>query len=209
MSVKFWRPGTVAPGSALEREEEGNTINVQPFVNQFDGLELEEQRKRLPIYKYRRELLYLVENYRTTVIVGETGCGKTTQIPQYLHESGWTEGGRCVVCTQPRRLAAKIVAKRVAEEMKATLGSEVGYGVRFDNFFKPNFTRIKFVTDGVLIREMMLDPLLSGYSVIMVDEVHERGVYTDLLLGLVKQIMKQRSELRLLVASGHYFSCVC
>lgn len=99
----------------------------------------------------------------------KTHCA--TEMVQYLHEAGWTAGGRQVCCTQPRQVAAATLAARVAEEMGVRVGMEVGYAVRFDNTTHPKRTRIKFVTDGVLVRETMLDPLLSHYSVVMLDEV--------------------------------------
>ena len=107
------------------------------------GLSLRSQRRRLPIFEQRRALLYLVEQYATVVVVGHTGCGKTTQIPQYLHEAGWTADGHVVACTQPRRVAATTVAARVADEMGVDLGGTVGYAVRFDDRFDEASTRIK------------------------------------------------------------------
>ncbi len=135
------------------------------------------------------------------IIVGSTGSGKTTrksllqsvlsaniplEIPQYLDENGWTADGKLIGCTQPRRVAATSVAARVAEEMGVKLGEDVGYTIRFDDKSSPK-TRIKYLTDGMLLREMMLDPLLSRYSVIMLDEAHERSLYTDILVGLIKK----------------------
>jgi ATP-dependent RNA helicase DDX35 len=154
------------------------------------------------VYKYRTEILYLVENHATTIIVGETGSGKTTQIPQYLKEAGWAEGGRVIACTQPRRLAVQAVSARVAEEMGVNLGEEVGYTIRFEDHTTSGVTSVKFLTDGVLIREMMEDPLLTKYSVIMIDEAHERSISTDILLGLLKKIQRRRPELRLIISSA-------
>eukprot|EP01027_Heterolobosea_sp_BB2_P018679 GEZU01026281.1.p1 GENE.GEZU01026281.1~~GEZU01026281.1.p1 ORF type:complete len:648 (-),score=93.75 GEZU01026281.1:63-2006(-) len=146
--------------------------------------------------------MYLVEKYRCVVIVGHTGCGKTTQIPQYLFEEGWANNGLCIACTQPRRVAATTVASRVADEMGVELGKEVGYSIRFDDHTDPDRTRIKYLTDGMLLREMMVDPLLSRYSVVMVDEAHERSLHTDIILGLLKKIMRKRKDLRLIVSSA-------
>jgi ATP-dependent RNA helicase DDX35 len=122
-------------------------------------------------------------------------------LPLYLHEAGWTQGERCVVCTQPRRVAATSVATRVAAEFGCTLGEEVGYGVRFD-FKCSDKTRIKYYTDGVLLRETMSDPLLSKYSVIIVDEAHVRSLSSDILLGLLKKICRKRADLRVVVTSA-------
>ncbi|KAJ9517335.1 hypothetical protein QJQ45_016702 [Haematococcus lacustris] len=150
----------------------------------------------------RRELLYLVEQHATVIVLGDTGSGKTTQIPQFLHEAGWTAGGMQVACTQPRRAAAASVAARVAEEQRCELGGAVGYAVRFDAVVTEGVTRIKFLTDGVLLREMMDDPLLTQYSVVMVDEAHERSLATDMVLGLLKKVQRRRPDLRLIVSSA-------
>ena len=131
---------------------------------------------------------------------------------QYLDEAAWTSGGRVVGCTQPRQVAAATVAARVADEMGVRLGMEVGYAVRFDNCTHPVKTRIKYMTDGVLIRETMLDPLLSRYSVLMIDEAHERSLQTDVLLGLLKKIRKKRPDLRfvpMLQTEAGYFLVLC
>eukprot|EP00727_Mastigamoeba_balamuthi_P002636 m51a1_g1237 putative probable atp-dependent rna helicase dhx35 isoform x1 (678) ;mRNA; r:547885-550280 len=197
--MAFWKPGTAGPGIGLDRESE----NEPKFAvqNPFSRLPIQQQRVKLPIFQHKTSILYALEKYSVVIIVGETGCGKTTQIPQYLDESGWTAGGRLVCCTQPRRVAATSVAARVSQEMGVSLGQEVGFCVRFENCTSPA-TRIKYVTDGMLVRETMLDPLLPKYSAIMVDEAHERSLYTDILLGLLKKIMRKRKDLRLIVSSA-------
>lgn len=126
----------------------------------------------------------------------------STEIPQYLLEAGWASTGQQIAITQPRRISAISVASRVATEVGSVLGDEVGYSIRFEEVSNPLRTRIKFLTDGMLFRECMRDPLLSKYSVIMIDEAHERGAYTDLLLGLIKKIRKKRPELRVIVSSA-------
>ncbi|KAL1879117.1 hypothetical protein VTK73DRAFT_7341 [Phialemonium thermophilum] len=155
----------------------------------------------LPITKHRESLLYLVETYPVTIVVGQTGSGKTTQIPQFLEHAGWCADGKVVAVTQPRRVAATTVAVRVAEEVGCELGKEVGYSIRFEDVTSSS-TRIKFMTDGLLIREALVDPLLSRYSVIMIDEAHERSISSDILLGLLKKIRKKRPELRIIVSSA-------
>ncbi|XP_028065249.1 pre-mRNA-splicing factor ATP-dependent RNA helicase DEAH10-like isoform X3 [Camellia sinensis] len=137
----------------------------------------------------------LVEEVRSNnilIIVGETGSGKTTQLPQFLFNAGLCHDGKVVGITQPRRVAAVSVAKRVAEECGVQLGQRVGYSIRFDDTTSSS-TRIKYMTDGLLLREALLDPYLSRYSVIIVDEAHERTVHTDVLLGLLKSVQKVRS----------------
>ncbi|CAL5346137.1 unnamed protein product [Camellia sinensis] len=206
--AQFWKPGTERP--PLLDDEEGGILFYSASRSSSSGynhVSIEKQRQRLPVFRYRTSILYLVETHATTIIVGETGSGKTTQIPQrtptqYLKEAGWADGGRVIACTQPRRLAVQAVASRVAEEMGVKLGEEVGYTIRFEDLTNRDLTRIKFLTDGVLLREMMEDPLLTKYSVIMVDEAHERSMSTDILLGLLKKIQRRRPELRLIISSA-------
>ncbi|XP_043706537.1 pre-mRNA-splicing factor ATP-dependent RNA helicase DEAH1 [Telopea speciosissima] len=161
---------------------------------------LQDDRKTLPIYTYREELLQAIHDHQVLVIVGETGSGKTTQIPQYLHEAGYTKHGK-VGCTQPRRVAAMSVAKRVSEEMGVKLGHEVGYSIRFEDCTSET-TVLKYMTDGMLLREFLSEPDLASYSVVMVDEAHERTISTDILFGLVKDIVRFRSDLKLLISSA-------
>ncbi|OCK80157.1 ATP dependent RNA helicase [Lepidopterella palustris CBS 459.81] len=155
----------------------------------------------LPIARHRERLLYLIETFPITIVVGQTGSGKTTQIPQYLDQAGWCLEGKTIAVTQPRRVAATTVAARVAEEMRCKLGQEVGYSIRFEDVTS-SATRIKFLTDGLLLREALVDPLLSRYSVIMVDEAHERSLSSDVLLGLLKKILRKRPDLRIVVSSA-------
>ncbi|KAG5543088.1 hypothetical protein RHGRI_015988 [Rhododendron griersonianum] len=161
---------------------------------------LQEGRKTLPVYAYRDELLQAVEDHQVLVIVGETGSGKTTQIPQYLHEAGYTKRGK-IGCTQPRRVAAMSVAARVSQEMGVKLGHEVGYSIRFEDCTSEK-TLVKYMTDGMLLREFLVEPDLAGYSVVMVDEAHERTLSTDILFGLVKDIARFRPDLKLLISSA-------
>ncbi|KAJ3669811.1 hypothetical protein LUZ60_010135 [Juncus effusus] len=161
---------------------------------------LKEERKTLPIYPYRDELLQAVNDHQVIIIVGETGSGKTTQIPQYLHEAGYTKKGM-VACTQPRRVAAMSVAARVAQEIGVKLGHEVGYSIRFEDCTSDK-TILKYMTDGMLLREFLGEPDLASYSVVMVDEAHERTISTDILFGLVKDIARFRKDLKLLISSA-------
>ncbi|KAG6520718.1 hypothetical protein ZIOFF_017778 [Zingiber officinale] len=161
---------------------------------------LQEERKTLPIHPYRDELLQAIHDHQVMVIVGETGSGKTTQIPQYLHEAGYTKRG-LVGCTQPRRVAAMSVAARVSQEMGVKLGHEVGYSIRFEDCSSEK-TILKYMTDGMLLREFLSEPDLASYSVIMVDEGHERTLSTDILFGLVKDVTRFRKDLKLLISSA-------
>ncbi|KAL7808326.1 P-loop containing nucleoside triphosphate hydrolase protein [Trichoderma aethiopicum] len=155
----------------------------------------------LPIAKHRESLLYVIETYPVTIVIGQTGSGKSTQIPQFLEKAGWCSDGKIIGVTQPRRVAATTVALRVADEVGCEIGKEVGYSIRFEDVTS-SATKIKFLTDALLIREALADPLLSRYSVIMVDEAHERSISTDILLGLLKKIRKKRPELRIIVSSA-------
>eukprot|EP00913_Durusdinium_trenchii_P030895 g28936.t2 len=202
--MAFWRPGAPLPAHAepWELDCDAEKHRALPVFNPSDRLPVEQQRKRLPIYKHRLAILHAVETHRAVVLCGATGCGKSTQLPQYLDDAGWTAKGYVVCVTLPRRLAAVTVASRVAVEMGAQLGWEVGYRIRFESHVTPGVTRIEFVTEGILLREMLSDPLLTRFSVIVVDEAHERSANTDLLLGLLKKICRKRPRLRLVVASA-------
>jgi len=154
-----------------------------------------QTRLKLPVYKFQSELLEAVAENQIVVIEGETGSGKTTQIPQFLVEVGYaTPGKSCVGCTQPRRVAATSIATRVAEEMDVTLGKTVGYTIRFEDISDPNETVLKFLTDGMLLREAMSDPFLSRYSCIVLDEAHERTLATDVLMGLLMEVLPKRKK---------------
>ncbi|XP_053672497.1 ATP-dependent RNA helicase DHX8 [Anopheles nili] len=163
-------------------------------------MSLVEQRQSLPIYKLRDDLIKAVTDNQILIVIGETGSGKTTQITQYLAESGFIARGK-IGCTQPRRVAAMSVAKRVAEEYGCRLGQEVGYTIRFEDCTSQE-TVIKYMTDGMLLRECLVDFDLKSYSVIMLDEAHERTIHTDVLFGLLKQAVQKRPELKLIVTSA-------
>ncbi|ESO82671.1 hypothetical protein LOTGIDRAFT_211312 [Lottia gigantea] len=202
--MKFWKPGSEAPGSQLnqERIKEHDTDSTTTVYNIYRNLTIEQQRLKLPVFQHRNNILHLVEKFQTVVIIGETGCGKSTQIPQYLLEAGWGNQGYCIGVTQPRRVAAVSVCSRVAEERGCLLGDEVGYLIRFDDCTDEHNTKLKFLTDGMLIREIMKDPLLSKYSIIMLDEAHERSLNTDIIMGLMRKIQKKRDDLKLIVTSA-------
>lgn len=160
-------------------------------------------RQSLPVFQYREKFLDLIEVNQILIVVGETGSGKTTQLPQYLNEAGYSKKGSKVIgCTQPRRVAATSVATRVAEEMGVKLGEEVGYNIRFEDVSDPQKTVVKYLTDGMLLREFLTDPELSNYGALMIDEAHERTVSTEIILSLLKDILEIRKDLKLIVASA-------
>lgn len=163
-----------------------------PYSAQYQ--KILQTRLKLPVYQFREKLLTVVSENQIVVVEGETGSGKTTQIPQFLVEDGFaTPGSSCVACTQPRRVAATSIAERVAKEMDVTLGQQVGYTIRFEDVSCPT-TVLKFVTDGMLLREAMSDPMLRRYSVIVLDEAHERTLATDVLMGLLMEILPKRNS---------------
>lgn len=170
-----------------------NRQKVFPAKRSHSHYQLRKDRCNLPIYRSRDELIAMVENNDAIVLVGETGCGKTTQIPQYLLDAGFGKDG-IIGCTQPRRVAAISVAQRVAQEFGCKVGEYVGYSIRFEDATSKK-TKIKYITDGMLLRETLLDPLLLSYSVIILDEAHERTVNTDILFALLKDIQRKRKEM--------------
>ena len=161
---------------------------------------ISQQRRTLPVFAVRQELLNVIRENNVVIIVGETGSGKTTQLTQYLHEDGYSNYGM-IGCTQPRRVAAMSVSHRVSEEMGTKLGQEVGYAIRFEDCTSEN-TIIKYMTDGILLRESLRDGDLDSYSAIIMDEAHERSLSTDVLFGLLRDIVARRHDLKLIVTSA-------
>eukprot|EP00762_Andalucia_godoyi_P002115 ANDGO_02553.mRNA.1 ATP-dependent RNA helicase dhx8 len=171
--------------------------------------ELQDQRKNLPIWHVQRKLVEMVQTapHRVTLVIGETGCGKSTQLPQFLYEAPCKRDSHKkpsknrIVITQPRRVAAMSLASRVAQEVGSVVGDIVGYSIRFEDKTSEK-TRIRFVTDGVLLRELIDDPKLSSYDFLVLDEAHERSLHTDVLFALTKQALRMNPELRVIVMSA-------
>ena len=157
--------------------------------------------EELPISAHRAEIMARLRESQVVVVCGDTGSGKTTQLPKMAMELGFGKDGRRIACTQPRRLAAVTVAERVAAELKSRVGGIVGYQHRFARAVSDD-TRIKFMTDGVLLAETRADPLLRQYDAIIIDEAHERSLNVDFLLGILKRILERRRDLKVVVSSA-------
>ncbi|PPJ50760.1 hypothetical protein CBER1_07474 [Cercospora berteroae] len=209
-----WNDPMVAPGdrrfaSDLRQAKTGNgevpewkkiATGRGAEMGKRTNMSIKDQRESLPAYKMRKQFLEAVRQYQLMIVVGDTGSGKTTQLTQYLAEDGFANNGM-IGCTQPRRVAAMSVAARVADEVGCRLGEEVGYTIRFEDKTNEN-TKIKYMTDGIMQREILLDPELNKYSVIMLDEAHERTIATDVLFGLLKKTLKKRPDMKLIVTSA-------
>lgn len=192
-------PQANKPPDALPEWKRITQSKDQP-LGKRTSMSIKQQRETLPVFKFRKQLLEAVRENQLMIVVGDTGSGKTTQLTQYLAEGGFANNGM-IGCTQPRRVAAMSVAKRVAEEVGCKLGQEVGYTIRFEDCTSPE-TKIKYMTDGMLQREVLLDPNIKKYSVIMLDEAHERTIATDVLFGLLKKTLKRRPDLKVIVTSA-------
>lgn len=175
-----------------------NPLTGQPYSSRF--FDILEKRQKLPCWERQDEVVRMVKEHQSSVLIGETGSGKTTQVPQFLLGAGYAASGLIAV-TQPRRVAAMSVASRVAHEMDVELGAQVGYLIRFEDVTSDR-TLIKYMTDGMLLRECMSDPMMSRYSVVVLDEAHERTLSTDILFGLLKEVLAKRPDLRCLVMSA-------
>ncbi|XP_027041889.1 putative pre-mRNA-splicing factor ATP-dependent RNA helicase PRP1 [Pocillopora damicornis] len=189
------------------KEELSNPSNLRGKINPFNGklfsdryFDILKKRIELPVWEYREKFMETMKEKQAFVLVGETGSGKTTQIPQWCLETR-IDKRKCVACTQPRRVAAMSVAQRVADELDVTIGQEVGYTIRFEDCTSPR-TILKYMTDGMLLREAMTDPLLDRYAVILLDEAHERTLATDILMGLLKEVVRQRHDLKIIIMSA-------
>lgn len=156
--------------------------------------------EELPVVQQKADIMKALQAHQVVVLAGETGSGKTTQLPKLLLELGFGRKGM-IGHTQPRRLAARSVAQRIADEMKVALGTAVGYKVRFSDVTEP-LTAVKIMTDGMLLAELQQDPLLKAYDAIIIDEAHERSLNIDFLLGILHQLLPKRPDLKLVITSA-------
>ncbi|MBO5721604.1 MAG: AAA family ATPase, partial [Lentisphaeria bacterium] len=180
----------------LERAAAAQERSLKPFADKL----LRQYPEELPVSSRHQEIVELIKNNQLLIVAGATGSGKTTQLPKMALDAGCGTLGR-IGCTQPRRLAASSLARRAATEMQAEFGSSVGYKVRFDDHTSEN-TVVKFMTDGILLAETRDDPDLLQYDCIMLDEVHERSLNIDFLLGYLKKLLRRRKNLKVIISSA-------
>lgn len=170
--------------------------------NHLSGhISLTSQEQQLPVNQMREQIRQAIQKHQVVIVCGETGSGKTTQLPQICLELGRAAQGKMIAHTQPRRLAATSVAKRIAQELKTEIGSKVGYQIRF-NDKSSHYTQIKLMTDGILLSQIQHDPYLKQYDTIIIDEAHERSLNIDFLLGFLKPLLRKRPDLKLIVTSA-------
>jgi pre-mRNA-splicing factor ATP-dependent RNA helicase DHX15/PRP43 len=196
----FKQHSTTKKMAEIAEDGPSNPFTEQPLSDRYFGIL--KTRRDLPVHAQRQEFLEMYQKSQILVFVGETGSGKTTQIPQFvLFDDLPQMKGKMVACTQPRRVAAMSVAQRVAQEMDVKLGEEVGYSIRFEDMTSQS-TILKYMTDGMLLREAMNDHDLKRYSTIILDEAHERTLATDILMGLLKEVVKRRPDLKIIIMSA-------
>ncbi|KAI9315979.1 P-loop containing nucleoside triphosphate hydrolase protein [Dichotomocladium elegans] len=194
---------TIAASSILQREGE-LLRHALILFNDFEKKKKAEQKEKiekyraeLPITPFANAIIYTLAKHRVLLVAGDTGCGKSTQVPQILMRAGYNK----IACTQPRRIACSSLARRVSYETQNEFGSEIAYQVRFEGT-KTKRTRILFLTEGLLLRQYAADPMLSMYDVIIVDEVHERHMMGDFLLALLKKLLNTRQDLCVVLMSA-------
>ncbi|KAH8274879.1 hypothetical protein KR044_002300 [Drosophila immigrans] len=158
---------------------------------------LRQAQRNLPIARFKQQLRSALDATRVLIVAGDTGCGKSTQVPQYLHEFGY----RSIACTQPRRLACVSLSKRVAHELLDDYGSKVGFQIRFERQ-RTQRTHILFITEGLLLRQLAMASNLEQYDVLILDEIHERNLFGDFLLGVTKCLLRAKPQLKLILMSA-------
>ena len=198
----LWRRWQAAPADDARREAFAAALAESVARRETRAARLPQapDDPALPIAGEAERIVELIRAHPVVVIAGETGSGKTTQLPKLCLAAGRGAAGM-IGCTQPRRIAARAVARRVAEELRVPLGGAVGYQVRFNDNVGAD-TAVKFMTDGILLAEIQSDRWLSAYDTIIVDEAHERSLNIDFLLGYLKQLLRKRPDLKVIVTSA-------
>lgn len=191
------KPGDAGLATAFDQALQASVQRRQARALSQPAISLDDN---LPIAREAERITALIRDHQVVVIAGETGSGKTTQLPKLCLAAGRGVAGM-IGCTQPRRIAARAVATRVAQELQSELGTTVGYQVRFTDKVGDD-ARIKFMTDGILLAEISSDRWLSQYDTLIIDEAHERSLNIDFLLGYLKQLLKKRPDLKLIVTSA-------
>ncbi|KAG1648977.1 Pre-mRNA-splicing factor ATP-dependent RNA helicase DHX15 [Nymphon striatum] len=176
-----------------------NPYTKKPYTKKYHRML--QKRMELPVWKYKDQFMEMLDKNKISIVVGETGSGKTTQIPQWCIEYSNSMGKKLVACTQPRKRPAVSLAERVSQEMEVQLGETVGYSIRFENVTSIK-TKLKFVTDGMLLREIIGNSDLNSYGVIFLDEAHERSLTTDVLMALLKEKGFEDPNLRIVIMSA-------
>ncbi|KQB50403.1 ATP-dependent helicase, partial [Neisseria meningitidis] len=184
----------------LSKVEEKYRKSHEIFLKRLAALPKPEFDNTLPVHEKLDEIKKTVAEHQVTIICGETGSGKTTQLPKICLELGRGVAG-LIGHTQPRRLAARSVAERIAEELKSEIGSAVGYKVRFTDHTSRDAC-VKLMTDGILLAETQTDRYLAAYDTIIIDEAHERSLNIDFLLGYLKQLLPRRPDLKVIITSA-------
>ncbi|KRZ59423.1 putative ATP-dependent RNA helicase DHX37, partial [Trichinella nativa] len=205
-SVKLVVSAESTVSSVIENKQSLKLVNnkTATYVPIYRQPDIEKQRLKLPVVAEEQVIMEAIKECPVVIICGETGSGKTTQVPQFLYEAGMALNGKIIGITEPRRVAAISMSKRVAEEMNVGV-DVVSYQIRFEGNTTEH-TKVKFMTDGVLLREIQKDFLLSNYSAILIDEAHERSMYSDILIGLLSRIIllrqKRNDKLHLVIMSA-------
>lgn len=199
--LKFFHRLRNAKPDTLTRDYCRNSLDLFSTFQQKNLKSQKEKisriRAELPVFSYKNSIVDLIRNNQVVLIAADTGAGKSTQVPQYLMEAGFDK----IACTQPRRIACYSLAKRVSYESLNQYGSEVAYQVRFDGS-KTLHTRLLFLTEGLLLRQFAADPYLKMYNVIILDEVHERHLTGDFLLGVLKRLLSYRLDIKVVLMSA-------
>lgn len=186
-------------GESSDTEVEINPWTKKPYSMEY--YEIKKKRLNLPVYQFQDDLIDAIAQNQITIVEGETGSGKTTQIPQFLLEANLIPPDKKIVCTQPRRVAATSVAQRVANELDVECGDIVGYVVRFESRTTDR-TRLIYMTDGLLLKEFVEDPDIEKYGIVIIDEAHERNINSDIIIGLLKQLVERRSDIHVVIMSA-------